>query len=124
MDMRDHIKERSELAHTYACDGAYLSAARVLQDLATTIKAHADRVNASIDAVADECEPPLASWKVSDDGLWYVRNDGRYRVNRVYSVIRTPRPFRIQERRENGTYYDCRSGRYSTAKSAMHRACD
>lgn len=44
MDMRTYIKERCDLAHTYAEDGAYRSAARILQECATTVQQHADRV--------------------------------------------------------------------------------
>jgi len=62
MDMRNHIKERSELAHTYACDGAYVRAAEILEELAATIRRHAnglerqsrnrhDRIKAQADAV-------------------------------------------------------------------------
>jgi len=43
MDMRVYVKERSELATTYAEDGAYRSAERVLRELAETVKQHADR---------------------------------------------------------------------------------
>lgn len=42
--MPDHLKERCELAKVYAEDGAYHSAARVLQDLADEVKAHAENV--------------------------------------------------------------------------------
>lgn len=44
--MPDRIKERSELAHTYAEDGAYASAARVLEELALEVRNHANVVNA------------------------------------------------------------------------------
>ena len=39
--MPDYIKEKSELAHTYAEDGAYVSAVRVLQELAQAVQEHA-----------------------------------------------------------------------------------
>jgi len=48
VDMRDRIREQTGLAQTFADDGAYHSAARVLGDLATEIKAHADRVTAEL----------------------------------------------------------------------------
>lgn len=43
MDMRERIKEQTSLAQAYADDGAYFSAARVLRELASEVKAHADR---------------------------------------------------------------------------------
>lgn len=44
VDMRAHIRERCELAQTYADDGAYASAARVLREIAAETQAHADFV--------------------------------------------------------------------------------
>lgn len=49
MDMRDHIRERSKLAHTYAEDGAYHSAARILTQLAVDIAEHARLVDLDMD---------------------------------------------------------------------------
>ncbi len=49
MDMRDVIKERSELAHSYACDGAYFRAAQILTELAGAVQQHADRNRAIMD---------------------------------------------------------------------------
>lgn len=43
MDMRARIKEQSDLAHFYAEDGAYHSAARILRELAAEVAAHAER---------------------------------------------------------------------------------
>lgn len=40
-DMRDYLKEQTALAHSFACDGAYHSAAKILEELALSIKAHA-----------------------------------------------------------------------------------
>lgn len=48
VDMRDRIKERAELAHFYAEDGAYYSAARVLGELADEVRAHAQKVNSGM----------------------------------------------------------------------------
>lgn len=48
MDMRNHIKERADLAHTYACDGAYSRAAQILEELAQTVRAHHDAVTQEI----------------------------------------------------------------------------
>lgn len=48
MDMRDHIREKSDLAHTYAEDGAYHSAARILTDLAKEVSEHAHRIDAEL----------------------------------------------------------------------------
>lgn len=45
VDMRDRIKEQCELAHFYAEDGAYYSAARVLRDLAEEVGQHAQKVS-------------------------------------------------------------------------------
>lgn len=42
--MPDYIKTQSELAHTYAEDGAYMSAARVLETLAVMVRGHADSI--------------------------------------------------------------------------------
>lgn len=42
MDMRDHIADRTSLAHTYACDGAYHTAARILAQLAIELRIHAN----------------------------------------------------------------------------------
>lgn len=44
MDMRLFIKQRTGLALTYAEDGAYHSAARILSELAASVKDHAERV--------------------------------------------------------------------------------
>ncbi len=41
MDMRKHIEDRAGLALTYADDGAYFSAGRVLRELAAEVEAHA-----------------------------------------------------------------------------------
>lgn len=43
--MPDFIKDRCDLAHAYAEDGAYQSAARVLRTLAEEVQAHADNIN-------------------------------------------------------------------------------
>jgi hypothetical protein len=43
-DVRKHIKDQAALAHTYACDGSYSSAARVLRHLANEVTDHAERV--------------------------------------------------------------------------------
>lgn len=40
-DMRDVIREKCGLAQTFADDGAYYFASRVLAELAETVKAHA-----------------------------------------------------------------------------------
>lgn len=42
--MLDYIKERCELVHTYAEDGAYGSAARVLRQLAYEVQEHAESI--------------------------------------------------------------------------------
>jgi hypothetical protein len=44
VDMRVHVREMAELAITYAEDGAYHSAARVLGALAGEVQAHANMV--------------------------------------------------------------------------------
>lgn len=48
MDMREHIKERADLALIYAEDGAYFSAGRVLRDLTAEVEAHARLFNARL----------------------------------------------------------------------------
>lgn len=45
MDMRERIREQTGLAQTYADDGAYHTAARVLEQLADEVKAHAIAVD-------------------------------------------------------------------------------
>jgi hypothetical protein len=40
-DMRERIREQTDLARTYAKDGAFHTAARVLLDLGDEVKAHA-----------------------------------------------------------------------------------
>lgn len=42
--MPDQIKHMCELAHTYAEDGAYASAARVLEEIAKAVREHSERV--------------------------------------------------------------------------------
>lgn len=42
--MHEHIKERTGLAHTYAEDGAYSSAARILEELALEVRDHANKI--------------------------------------------------------------------------------
>lgn len=42
--MPAYIQEKTDLANTYAADGAYASAARVLEDLAEFVREHADRI--------------------------------------------------------------------------------
>lgn len=51
--MPDHIQERCELAHTYACDGAYGTAAKILSELTKTVQAHADRNRRALDAAIE-----------------------------------------------------------------------
>jgi hypothetical protein len=41
MDMRQRIREQAQLASTYAADGGYLSAARILRGLAAEVTRHA-----------------------------------------------------------------------------------
>jgi len=53
-DMRELIREKTDLAVTYAEDGAYISAARTLEDLAKQVRAHADRVYAELDVMAQK----------------------------------------------------------------------
>jgi hypothetical protein len=45
MDINERIAERMELAGTYAEDGAYYSAARILGELADEVKTFADERN-------------------------------------------------------------------------------
>lgn len=48
-DMREVIREKTGLAQIYADDGAYHSAARVLNDLAVEVKAHAEHATREIE---------------------------------------------------------------------------
>ena len=54
LDMREHVREQAELAISYAEDGAYASAARVLRELARVTQAHAE-------AVTDDMQRMLAT---------------------------------------------------------------
>jgi ATP-dependent protease HslVU (ClpYQ) peptidase subunit len=54
MDMREFIKEKSELALIYAEDGSYSAAARVLEDLATRVREHSNEVNRQLIEAAKE----------------------------------------------------------------------
>jgi len=42
MTIHERFKERVELAQTYAEDGAFMSAARVLRELSRELQAHAE----------------------------------------------------------------------------------
>lgn len=44
----DYIKERTELAHTYAEDGAYNRAAEILEEIAKYVRNHADQLNVTL----------------------------------------------------------------------------
>lgn len=55
MDMRKRLRERAALAQTYADDGAYHSAARVLRELAAEIQDHADRTG--VYRLSERAEP-------------------------------------------------------------------
>lgn len=44
--MHEHIKERTELATIYAEDGAYATAATILEELANEVREHANKVGA------------------------------------------------------------------------------
>lgn len=54
MNIHEIIAEKTELAKTYASDGAFRSAARVLRQLVDTIENHVD----ACDAAMDERFPP------------------------------------------------------------------
>lgn len=56
IDMRSHIKEQSDLALFYAEDGAYHEAARVLLELAVSVKDHA----AALAAILANLEKPVS----------------------------------------------------------------
>ena len=51
-DMRQHIRERTDLAVIYARDGAYRRAAQILAILAQEVSAHADRVDRHLNSLA------------------------------------------------------------------------
>lgn len=48
MKMHEHMAERVQLAGIYAEDGAYFTAARILQELAETVEQHARRFDADL----------------------------------------------------------------------------
>lgn len=48
MNIHELIEERISLAKTYAEDGAFMSAARVLRELARDVQTHAEACNAAI----------------------------------------------------------------------------
>ena len=52
--MHERIKEQCDLAHFYAQDGAYHSAARVLTELAAEVRAHAERNTALMEQGAGD----------------------------------------------------------------------
>lgn len=54
IDMREHIKTRSALALNFAEDGAYFSAARILQELTDDIKAHAEYRNEMLEKMINK----------------------------------------------------------------------
>jgi KaiC/GvpD/RAD55 family RecA-like ATPase len=54
VDMREYIKEQCELAITYAEDGAYMSAARVLYKIAQETHEHVLKVAAMFATDIDE----------------------------------------------------------------------
>lgn len=64
MNIHERITEQTELAKSYAEDGAFRSAARVLRGLAQEIEAHADWREASLLVVSISNPPtddPLSS---------------------------------------------------------------
>ena len=48
MDMRQRIREQCDLAQTYAEDGAYHTASRILSELAAAVTVHAERLDAQL----------------------------------------------------------------------------
>lgn len=64
MDMRKHVAEQAGLAATYAEDGAYSSAARVLRTLTSEVEAHARAVDAQLNGnryAEEDCPGHVAS---------------------------------------------------------------
>lgn len=53
VDMRELIKEKSASAHLFACDGAYFTAADILDELAADVRAHAQRKKDELEAMLD-----------------------------------------------------------------------
>lgn len=51
--MPDYIQAQCELAHIYARDGAYGTAANILFELTKTVQAHADRNRRALDAAIE-----------------------------------------------------------------------
>lgn len=59
VDMRSHIRTKCKLAQTYADDGAYHSAARILQELGRDTLAHALHVDEQLRALYQENTQPV-----------------------------------------------------------------
>ena len=57
VNMREHIRLKCELAQAYAEDGAYHSAARILQELGRDTLAHALHVDEQMRAMCQENAP-------------------------------------------------------------------
>lgn len=49
VDMRELIKENAATAHAFACDGAYFTAADILERLAADVRQHAEGKKAEMD---------------------------------------------------------------------------
>lgn len=84
-DMRVHIRERCDLAVTYAEDGAYGSAARVLQELAREVGWHATQVHGDpaprpLPPSLDNAEP--APLHFEHMGMCYYRKLGKRKPRR------------------------------------------
>lgn len=133
MDMRAYIKERSELAHTYACDGAYYSAARVLEELTKTVQQHADTVDEALNAAVRakrEHTVPLVSdktdaltrstWQSEDTERQWDHLNGNLRV--MGSLRHLEKRWYILQRSSTGHWLEVRRRRFATAEAAMSAA--
>jgi hypothetical protein len=68
MNMHDTFTEQTELARTYAQDGALRSAARVLARLADTLVAHADWCDGDVTVAVPEDGAEFAIKRVTRTG--------------------------------------------------------
>lgn len=63
MNIHERAAERISLAQTYAEDGAFRSAARVLRQLANELEAHDDATRPPVSAGHDDLTPMGTTWE-------------------------------------------------------------
>lgn len=120
MNIHERIDERASLAKTYAEDGAFRSAARVLAELSAELVKHADWCDGLLEEMAAKpVEAAIDGWSVEGD--YYVRADGMVRVN-LSHVRDAKRPFAIYRKGLSDAFPVWAPHRYATAQAAMRAA--